>query len=69
MVRTAFAFAAAARKSSTDFISAAERSTTSKQDKIDKDKFFIGKGLIEQKSEDCVEDILGKVKTRCQISP
>jgi hypothetical protein len=25
--------------------------------------------LIEQKSEDCVEDILGKVKTRCQISP
>jgi len=65
IVKTAFAFAAAARKSSTDFVSAAERSTSTEQSKIDRHKFFMRKGLIDEDSEDCVEDLSGKAKTRC----
>jgi hypothetical protein len=64
IVKTAFAFAAAARKSSTDFVSAAEKSTTAKESKIDKHKFFMWKGLIDEEGEDCVEGFFGKAKTQ-----
>jgi len=33
------------------------------ESKIDKHKFFIWKGLIDEESEHCVEGLSGKVKT------
>jgi hypothetical protein len=66
----AFAFAAASRKSSTDFVSAAESSGAKARvrakagDKVDKHKLFMGKGLIDEESEHCVEDLSGKAKTQ-----
>jgi hypothetical protein len=33
-------------------------------DKIDKHKLFMAKGLIDEESEHCVEDLSGKAKTQ-----
>jgi hypothetical protein len=33
-------------------------------DKVDKHKLFMGKGLIDEESEHCVEDLSGKAKTQ-----
>jgi hypothetical protein len=70
IVKMAFAFAAASRKSSTDLVSAADSSGTraivraKAGDKIDKHKLFMAKGLIDEESEHCVEDLSGKAKTQ-----
>src|SRR5215471_3985593 len=68
IVSTAFALAAAARKSSTDFSSPAQRSTTAAQSKIDKHKVFIRKGLIAEDGEHCVERSFRKVDIPEQIA-
>src|ERR1051326_6814237 len=68
IVSTAFAFAAAARKSSTDFNSPARRSATAAQTKIDNHKVFIRKGLIAEEGEHCVEGSSRKVEIPAPIA-
>jgi len=66
IVRTAFAFAAAARKSSTVFRFSARRVAKRARAGVrarTKRKIFMRKGLVDGSSEDCVEDLIGKAKT------